>query len=159
MNKFILAAAVALLSSTAIAQEAIDRTPNALPAQNFGIIAESRLFYPVQIPTFTGSISTKVVAPMAGVVQEMWVLPVNADGTIDKNTWFYVSISRKNGLVQPICQANTQGLVARGGNGANGQCTQGVTMAEGDALIVSAQPTATLGATIPVNVMLRIADR
>lgn len=158
MKKFILAAAVALLSSTAIAQEAIDRTPNALPAQNFGIIAESRAFLPLVFPAFTTSTSVKYATPLAGVVQEMWIQPQNANGSIDRNTWFYLSISRRNAGVQPICQANIRTAQELGGNAVSGDCLRGVAFAEGDALIVSAQPLSTV-TSVAVTVTLRIADR
>ena len=147
------------LALPAIAQQALDLTPAAQPAQDFAILANTRAFLQTSMTAVTSAASLKTVVPMSGAIKEVWVQTATATGSIDRNTWFYVSISRKDAAVlQPICQVNMNTAAERGGNAVNGQCDAGATVNEGDALILSVQPLTTL-TSIAINFTFRLADR
>lgn len=158
--KKMFALAVALASAfilPAFAQEALDITPQAIPTQNFIVIHDTRWFPQATIADLSTNSSVKIPAVMGGNLIEGWLV-TNSAIVPTTPLLVYVSISKRNGPMQPVGSI----LVSAGGKTA-GQSFNGIFAAgagigfnEGDTIWVSNQSTST-GTSIG-TVILRVAN-
>lgn len=159
MKKWLFAAlgALALWASPAGAQQAIDLTPNALPAQNFGIVADTRWMPVLHFAALTAATSKNLAMAMDGRVIEVTVAPEAITG--GTNIQFYVTVSPSGGARREICQGTLRNSAGEmWGNPVSKLCTGQNTVRKGDVLILSIQPDATLDVSTAFDVILRIAN-
>ncbi len=157
MKRLLLATVFALLPFVAQAQEAIDRAANALPAQNFGIIADSRWLPVMSLASLATAGSQRLPLGMSGTLVEAWLTLDTSQPQVVGAARINVSLSRRNSAsIQALGQFILDGP-ARDGGALNLNCAPGAVFSEGDAIIV-AIPTITGAVSSVVRITFRVSN-
>ena len=144
----------------AVAQQALDATPNALPDRNFGFIRDTRWMPTINIASLASAGSQRIAAMMAGELVEGW-LSLDTSQTVGATGDFRVNVSispRGGATIFPAGQFNINLNTARNGDPVNLIFPPGAIFNEGDAIIIGI-PTITGAVASVVRINLRVRDR